>query len=378
MGVNPDGGLTTGATAAINDGGASWGARGLNLTSAQGIAASPPAAQVFTFSDPEAYALATVNLAGGAVAPRFVGAIGGTFHAKIARVGLDRLGLGLGHASVPVSFTAGIPNSHVFVFATGPAAARRISGWTVDGQHIFHHRPNEQAFATSPSGQPWPYAAVVAPFDLMAVQGPDVTGLDPKVPLNDDRLFLAPKAALARLVALMRDAARIAEESPWVIASPESAKALAGAITEALLVCLTQGQASRDRAALRRHRQIVTRFEQVMLERPAEMLSMPDICAALGVARRTLNLACLEFLGQGATQYARARRLDHVRETLLNADPGTTQVTRVALGYGFWELGRFAQAYRRRFGERPSDTLHHNRARSLGRMELDAFHAQIA
>ena len=38
-------------------------------------------------------------------------------------------------------------------------------------------------------------------------------------------------------------------------------------------------------------------------------------------------------------------------------DPGAAQVTSVAMRFGFWELGRFAQAYRMRFGERTSDTL---------------------
>lgn len=311
----------------------------------------PARAHVATFSDPEAYAQAAVLLS-GASAPRFIGMVGKTFHAKIVRARLGRLDIGTGNASLPVTFTGGIPNAHVFLFATEPAAARRISGWTVDRQHIFHPRPNDETFATSPAGQPWPYATVVVPFDLMAEHGPQL-----RVPLNDDRLFLAPEATMARLVSLMKDATRIAEEAPWIAAAPQSAKALAGAITDALLASLTQGRAKRDRAGLRRHRQIVTKLERLMAERPADMLSMSDICAAVGVARRTLNLACLEFLGQGATQYARARRLDHVRDALLASDPNTTHVTRVATDFGFWELGRFAHAYRVRFGERPSDTL---------------------
>lgn len=292
----------------------------------------------------------------------------------------DRLSIGVGKASTSVTVTSGVPNAHVFMFATEPAAARRISGWTVGRHHIFHPRPNDLAFATSPASQPWPYAVITAPFDLLAAQGPQLTGLDPKIPLNDDRLFQAPEGAMVRLVSLMEDATRIAEETPWIATAPQPAKALAGAITDALLACLAQGRAARDRAALRRHRQIVAKLEQVMRERPADMLCMADLCAAMGVARRTLNQACLEFLGQGATQYARARRLDHVRTTLAASDPGTTQVTRVAMDFGFWELGRFAHAYRVRFGERPSDTLQRNRsgtdlAQTGSVPKLSAFHA---
>ena len=88
----------------------------------------------------------------------------------------------------------------------------------------------------------------------------------------------------------MKDAARLAEEAPWIVARPEPAKALAGTIIEALLACLTQGRAMGDRAAPRRHRQIVAKLERSMRERPEQMLSMPDICADVGVARRRSTL----------------------------------------------------------------------------------------
>ena len=103
--------------------------------------------------------------------------------------------------------------------------------------------------------------------------------------------------------------------------------------------------------------EVVARFERALEERPEDMLSLSGICAAIGVAQRTLNLACLEFLGEGPVRYARNRRLDLVRAELLASDPIENRVTGAAMRYGFWELGRFAQAYRLRFGERPSETL---------------------
>jgi AraC-like DNA-binding protein len=316
----------------------------------------PTAPYVAAFTDPEAYAFEAIKLAAGANVLGFGGKIANMFQARLTRVSLDRVSVGAGKASASVSLSSGVPDAHVFLFATGNFAARRISGWNVGHRYIFHPRPNDLAVLTTPP-EPGPSGVITVPFDLLAAHGSGVTGLDPNVPLNDDRLFLAPEAQRTRLISLIDDVERLAREEPWVVQMPAPAKALEDTILEALLDCLTLGQPSRDRVAPGRQRRIVARLERALRERPEEMLSLADLCAETGVAGRTLNLACEEFLGQSAMRYARGRRLDHARQCLLMADPAATSVTDVAMRYGFWELGRFAQAYRLRFGERPSETL---------------------
>jgi transcriptional regulator GlxA family with amidase domain len=54
-------------------------------------------------------------------------------------------------------------------------------------------------------------------------------------------------------------------------------------------------------------------------------------------------------------------RLEKARQRLIAAN-GEGQVTTIALDSGFHHLSRFAHAYARTFGERPSETLARRRA----------------
>src|ERR1051326_5771620 len=244
----------------------------------------PPNAYVAAFTDPEAYAFDAIKLAAGANVLGFGGRIDRSFQARLTRVSLDRLSIGMGRATGSVTLSSGVPNAHVFMFATAHFAGRRISGWNVSHQHIFHPRPNDLAFTTTPE-VPGPSAVITVPFDLLASRGSAVTGLDPKAPMHDDRLFLVPEVQRIRLISLMNDVERLAREEPWVVQMPAPAKALEDTIMEALLACLTLGQPSRDRAAPGRQRRIVARLERALRERPEEMLSLSALCAEVGVAQ---------------------------------------------------------------------------------------------
>lgn len=89
-----------------------------------------------------------------------------------------------------------------------------------------------------------------------------------------------------------------------------------------------------------------------------EPLTVEDIAEAVGASVRALQSGFRQHLGSSPMTYLRDVRLELVHQDLLAADPSRgVSVTEVALDRGFTHLGRFAQAYRERFGAAPSETL---------------------
>jgi transcriptional regulator GlxA family with amidase domain len=102
---------------------------------------------------------------------------------------------------------------------------------------------------------------------------------------------------------------------------------------------------------------IIARFEEFLESHPDRPLYLTEICAAIGVAERTLRVVCEEYLGMAPIRFLSMRRMHLVHRALRQADPSNTTVTRIATDHGFWELGRFSVAYRVLFDESPSESL---------------------
>ncbi|MFC9848924.1 AraC family transcriptional regulator [Streptomyces sp. NPDC060223] len=101
----------------------------------------------------------------------------------------------------------------------------------------------------------------------------------------------------------------------------------------------------------------VKRVMDAVRERPAEPYDAARLAAIAQVSVRTLQDAFRKNLGMSPMTYVSEVRLQRVREQLKVSIPGTVSVTDVAYRWGFAHLGRFAQRYRARFGETPSQTL---------------------
>jgi AraC family ethanolamine operon transcriptional activator len=82
-----------------------------------------------------------------------------------------------------------------------------------------------------------------------------------------------------------------------------------------------------------------------------------DLADELEVNPRRLQYAFGDVLGTSPHQYLLLRKLHAVRRELRGRCRPETTVSRAASRYGFGDLGRFSERYRKFFGELPSETL---------------------
>jgi AraC-like DNA-binding protein len=90
-------------------------------------------------------------------------------------------------------------------------------------------------------------------------------------------------------------------------------------------------------------------------------ITIEALVETAGVSARTLFRAFDKVRGCSPMVFARQMRLERARSLLQKPDDAAS-VTGIALLCGFSNLGHFASAYRTRFGELPSQTLHGARA----------------
>jgi AraC family ethanolamine operon transcriptional activator len=111
-----------------------------------------------------------------------------------------------------------------------------------------------------------------------------------------------------------------------------------------------------DRSSPRTKALAIAKMLEYVEGRKGEVIGVGEVCAATGVAWRTLTRAFHERFGLSPKAYLNRIRLTEVRTQLLSA-PEKLLITDIANDQGFWHMGQFARDYRLVYGELPSETL---------------------
>jgi len=277
------------------------------------------------------------------------------FRVEITQVGTSRLWMQRFHVSSPHVCTAACkPNRRSIGFLTESNSSRFqhcglevLPGHIiVNGSDVVHRR----------AGPELDYGAMSLPMDELDIAVEAIIGREFMKRL-DQRIIQPHPALMSRLLSLHKAVGQLAHETPDILELPEVLRALEEQLIHVMVRSLAEGAAVESSTGGRRHDAIVARFERFLDANPDRPLYLTEICAAIGVAERTLRASCEEHLGMGPIRYLTLRRMHLARRALLRADPSKSTVTRIVTDHGFWELGRFSVAYRMLFGESPLETL---------------------
>jgi len=306
--------------------------------------------RVLRFDDPSACEVAfpSVDLA-------LFPTAAGNFHADITQVGMNGIWVHRIHISLPEINTVAVK------------AGRRSIGFLTEcnsaslmdcGQDV---RPGDIVINRSDvvhqrSDADFHYGTVSLSSDRLAAAAEAIIGCDLPNVLHKSTVR-PPSALMLRLMSLHKSIGQLAEDAPDILHLQEVSRALENEITHIVVRCLAEGHFLAPTAGGRRHDVILTRFLEFLEANPDRPVYLTEICAAIGAAERTLRASCEEHLGMGPIRYLTLRRMHLVRRALQRSNASKITVTQIATEYGFWELGRFAVAYRAFFGESPSDTL---------------------
>ncbi|MEU4157574.1 AraC family transcriptional regulator [Actinoplanes sp. NPDC026670] len=189
--------------------------------------------------------------------------------------------------------------------------------------------------------------------ELVALLGHPIDGPIDLPPAFD--LTEGPAHSWSRLVRLLRDEL---EHESSLIFEPLIAEQLCSSVLSGLLLSVPHRYAAELVAPpVPGPPRPIRRVLDAISGEPERAFTVGELAGIAGTSIRSLQSGFRRHIGCAPMTYLQQVRLTRAHETLRTGDPAMITVADVAHRWGFAHLGRFASAYRKRFGESPSETL---------------------
>ena len=211
-----------------------------------------------------------------------------------------------------------------------------------------------------------------APQETLTERCRELTGQESKAPFAFERVVDISRGSGAALLRTVKFALQELERDP----SSVDRQFFRMGIEDMLLAALLglPNRYSNEREQNRRGTlppRVVCLAEEYIEAHADEAISVADLVRVCSCSQSALFQVFQKARGYSPMRFLTEVRLCRARQRLLS-DAGHT-VGSVALDAGFNHLGRFAEVYRKRFGETPSETLRqHKNGRSQSKVAISA------
>lgn len=319
----------------------------------------PHTATNVRFQDPDAYA-SSIHHCHASIRPT----ARGVFEGRLILARLPELSLCLAGESLARHAVLSLPPDRVFFRFVAPQDTPRRRSGLVDLPGTIMVSPGRAGIEDITTG-PAISRSLSMPLHILLAR---TSGLfDDQPALHQKAAPLRPPpTTMARLLRTHHDMLHAAIHD----SSGKRSLVMQEALWDLLAEALTAAAPARDKVPPRRSQAMLARLAEFIRANEDRPLSLGELCAVAGCSSKTLEALFQRALGETPNRYLRRWRMWRVREALSTAEPTMTTVSQVAMAYGFWELGRFAVAYRAEFGESPSQTLHGRHRRTGIRADL--------
>jgi AraC-like DNA-binding protein len=264
-------------------------------------------------------------------------------HATVGSIGVQRGFEGGGSIAEGASLSDGWTLYH-------QSHSGHANGQVLNEDEVFAAPPGSEFCLTCKPRHEW--ITVFIPSSLLFPSAPDLEFASSA----GAQLLKPPTHVTRRFVSLIHRVLAKTASQPELLDHPVAMESCRHALLSAAQELFTSYQHSAGRHFVRWRRLTKSALELAM-SRPDGSLSIPELARQAGAPERTLRAAFHRSYGLSPQEYLRIQRLHQARRRLRASCQDETTVTQVAFGLGFWDLGRFAGAYRTLFGERPSETL---------------------
>ena len=251
--------------------------------------------------------------------------------------------------------TATAPN----IVAVGAPVGDQSQGWfcgrPVDETHIVRLATGRE-FELATRGD-FDLAVVGVDLDFLNNYSRQIDGIESFSTLDHHQIVTGGATDSSTLRELLLATLATARDSPKLLEQEPLRRALVRSLCDELIACSnqprTKGGATDATVATRQR--VVREARHYMSQHADVAISVPDLCEAIHVSRRTLQYSFQDVLQMSPVAYLRALRLNGMRRDLRHGGPES--VGDRAARWGFWHLSHFAADYRHMFGELPSATL---------------------